>query len=124
MTLGNVVGLMNAADRILNNLRRDNPEKLLARLAEIADDEPALNRLHQDLEQLTRKLAASRQVPVVMMGADNGALGRKGLEQVRQVRDDAAGPTVERRSLYPDGLVREAEGGSGGGDGGVAENPE
>lgn len=64
MTLGNVIGIVSAADRIIFSLRRDNPEKLLARLADIADDEAALQRLYTEIEQLNRNMQLLRRIPV------------------------------------------------------------
>ena len=98
MTFGNLIGLANAADRILTSLRRDNPEKLLARLADIADDEKALNRLHQDLEQLTRKLAFFRQTPA-FIGDTHEPVGSQGSEELREVRDAETGVRSTRRSV-------------------------
>lgn len=64
MTLGNVIGIVSAADRIIFSLRRDSPEKLLARLADIADDEAALHRLYMEIEQLNRNMQLLRRIPV------------------------------------------------------------
>lgn len=64
MTLGNVIGIVSAADRIIFSLRRDSPEKLLARLADIADDEAALQRLYMEIEQLNRNMQLLRRIPV------------------------------------------------------------
>lgn len=64
MTLGNVIGIVSSADRVITSLRRDNPEKLLARLADIADDEAALNKLYVEIEQLNRNIQLLRRIPV------------------------------------------------------------
>ena len=123
MTLGNLTGVVNAVDRILTSLRRDNPDKLLSRLADIADDEKALNRLYQDLEQLTRKLAFLRQVPVYM-GEDNGTVGREGNGEVQAVRGHSAGGPADGRTMRRRVLVPTAEVRAGRDSEGVAADSE
>lgn len=64
MTVGELFKLIAAADRIVGTLGRPTPERLLERLAELADDEAALERLHRNIVLLTQALLELRSVPV------------------------------------------------------------
>ena len=103
MTLGNVVGLVYAADRVLKSLRRADPDQLLARLADIADDEPALKKLFHDIEQLNRNINLIRRIPVEVRATRRGEpyepVGPAGVEEVPEVRDDETGAVVTGRSM-------------------------
>lgn len=102
MTLGNVVGLVSASDRIIASLRRGNSEQLLARLADIADDPKALNRLWVEIEQLNRNIQLLRRIPVEVRatrGEGHEPVGLEGMEEVYEVRDDEQGSVVEGRVM-------------------------
>lgn len=66
MTLGTLTAMLQANDRILVSLRRATPDLVLARLAEIADDEKALKQLHSNLEMLARMTVAARNLGVTV----------------------------------------------------------
>jgi len=103
MTLGNIVGLVYAADRVLKSLRRADPDQLLARLADIADDEPALKKLFNDIEQLNRNINLIRRIPVEVRATRGGdthePMGPEGVEEVYEVRDDEAGVVATGRAM-------------------------
>lgn len=64
MTVGRLVALVQAADRVVHSLQRPTPERLLERFAELADDEAALERLHRNVALLSQALLELRAVPV------------------------------------------------------------
>lgn len=64
MTVAQLVALVQAADRVVVSLQRPTPERLLERLAELADDAAALARLHRNVENLSRGLQEVRALPV------------------------------------------------------------
>lgn len=66
MTLGHLTLLLQSADRILSSLRKPTAESLLERLAELADDEDALKKLHANLEALARSSVAARSVTITI----------------------------------------------------------
>jgi len=102
VTLGNIIGLTHSADRILKSLRRADPNQLLARLADIADDEQALKKLFHDIEQLHRNINLIRRIPVEVratQGDTHESVGSEGREEVYEVRDDQTGKRATGRVL-------------------------
>ena len=102
MTLGNIIGLTHAADRILHQLRRADPNQLLARLADIADDEPALKKLFHDIEQLNRNINLIRRIPVEVRatrGDTHEPVGSQGSEELCEVWDPETGVRSVRRVM-------------------------